>query len=101
LNIVAVGATNGLRAWDRTNLSTAVLLWDYSAGGDMRGLASKSTTTWFLAGRYSVAEFIKFHFEVANTAQLTYTASSNNNSGLTWYINTAYIMQASYWASVC
>jgi hypothetical protein len=91
LNIILVSA-NGLRAWDRTNLSTAVLLWDYTAGGDIRGVASKSTTTWFLGGRFSVAEFIKFHFEAANTAQLTYTAVTTNNFGLTWYINTAYIM---------
>jgi hypothetical protein len=55
LNIVVTGTTNGLRGWDRTNLSTAVLLWNYSAGGNMRGLASKSTTTWFLAGRNTVA----------------------------------------------
>jgi hypothetical protein len=91
LNIVAVGDTDGLRGWDRTNLSTAVLLWNYTAGGDIVGLASKSTTTWFLGGRHLVAEFIKFHFEVANAVQLTYTASSTSNHGLIWYINTAYI----------
>jgi hypothetical protein len=42
---------NGIRGWDRTNLSTAVLLWDYTAAGNIVGLASKSTTTWFLGGR--------------------------------------------------
>jgi hypothetical protein len=58
----------------------------------MKALASKSTTTWFLGGRRDVAEFIKFHFESANTVQLTYTASNIINDALTWYINTAYIM---------
>jgi hypothetical protein len=58
----------------------------------MLGLASKSTTTWFLAGRASATEFIKFHFEVVDTAQLTYTANTTINFALTWYINTAYIM---------
>jgi hypothetical protein len=57
----------------------------------MRGLASKSTTTWFLGGR-SASRFIKFHFEVANAVQLTYTTSNVSNRGFTWYINTAYIM---------
>jgi hypothetical protein len=54
----------------------------------MRALASKSTTTWFLAGRGTIAEFIKFHFETVNTVQLTYTSSGINVHGLTWYINT-------------
>jgi hypothetical protein len=67
----------------------------------MTGLASKSTTTWFLATLGNAAYFIKFHFEVVNIAQLTYTTSSNNNAALTWYINTAYIIQASNSASVC
>jgi hypothetical protein len=57
----------------------------------MRGLASKSTTTWFLSG-LDDAMFYRHHFEVANTIQLTYTASNIFNYGLTWYINTAYIM---------
>jgi hypothetical protein len=61
----------------------------------MIGLASKSTTTWFLGGRDLGASFFKFHFEVANTVQLTYTSSSNNNYGFNWFINTAYIMSAS------
>jgi hypothetical protein len=60
----------------------------------MGGLASKSTTTWFLAGRLSAAEFIRFQFEVVDTVQLTYTAVSSVNEGLTWYINTVYIMSA-------
>jgi hypothetical protein len=55
MNIVAAANTEGLRGWDRTNLSTAPLLWNYSAGGDIRGLASKSTTTWFLGGRDTAA----------------------------------------------
>jgi hypothetical protein len=55
LNIVVTGETQGIRAWDRTNLSTAVLLWNYSAGGVMVGLASKSTTTWFLGGNNTLA----------------------------------------------
>jgi hypothetical protein len=50
LNIVVVGQTNGVRGWDRTNLNTAVLLWNYSAVAHMVGSASKSTTTWFLGG---------------------------------------------------
>jgi hypothetical protein len=56
----------------------------------MCGLASKSTTNWFLAGRQDVAEFIRFQFDVINTAQLTY-AVNTWNLGLTWFINTAYI----------
>jgi hypothetical protein len=40
----------------------------------MRGLASKSTTTWFLAGRDGATEFIRFHFEAANTVQLTFSS---------------------------
>jgi hypothetical protein len=47
---VATATINGLRGWDRTDLSTAPNIWSYSSGGDMRGLASKSTTTWFLGG---------------------------------------------------
>ena len=50
MNIVAAGNGDGLRAWDRANLSTATLLWNYPTGGNMSGLASKSTTTWFLGG---------------------------------------------------
>jgi hypothetical protein len=62
----------------------------------MIGLASKSTTTWFLGGRDgTVAEFIKFHFETANAPQLTYTANGNSCRGLAWYISTAYIVSAS------
>jgi hypothetical protein len=95
LNIVASADTNGLRGWDRTNFSTASNLWAYSAGGNMQGLASKSTTTWFLGGRHSAAQFIKSHFEIANTAQLTYIADNWYNHGSTWYLNTVYIMQAS------
>ena len=57
-------------------------------------------TTWFLGGR-QIAQFIKFHFEVVDTAQLTYTASNTGNNALSWYVNTAYIMQASNDASVC
>jgi hypothetical protein len=66
----------------------------------MQGLASKSTTTWFLGG-CSAVEFIKFHFEVVDTVQLTYTTSSTVNYGLNWYINTAYIMTASDGGTVC
>jgi hypothetical protein len=55
LNIAAVAYNDGLRGWDRTNLNTAVLFWSYTVGGHMSGLASKSTTTWFLGGRDSVA----------------------------------------------
>jgi hypothetical protein len=90
LNIIASGDT-ALKGWDRTNLSTAPLLWNYT-GGVIMGLASKSTTTWFLGGRSNTFNFIKFHFELANTVQLTYTVSNTNNHGLTWYINTAYII---------
>jgi hypothetical protein len=57
----------------------------------MYGLASKVTTTWFLAG-LNAAQFIKFHFEAVNTVQLAYTATGNTNSGLTWHINSAYII---------
>jgi hypothetical protein len=92
LNIVVAAFTNGVRGWDRTNLSTAPLLWNYTAGGDMRGLASKPTTTWFLGGRSSMAQFYKFHFEVADNAQLTYATSDVFNMGFTWYMNSAYIM---------
>jgi hypothetical protein len=66
----------------------------------MMGLASKSTTTWFLGGR-STFNFIKFHFESVGIVQLAYTASNNANFGLSWYINTAYVMQASFSGSVC
>jgi hypothetical protein len=66
----------------------------------MSGLASKSTTTWFLAGRDPV-EFIKFHFEAANTVKLTYTVSATTNHGLAWSINTAYIMAAPRSAIIC
>jgi hypothetical protein len=52
LNIVATG-NQGLRGWDRTNLSTAVLLWVQS--GVIKGLASKSKTTWFVAGSDALA----------------------------------------------
>jgi hypothetical protein len=55
LNILVAGDSNGLRGWDRTDFNTAALLWNYSAGGEIRGLASKSTTTWFLAGRDDAA----------------------------------------------
>jgi hypothetical protein len=79
LNIVAVGDNEGLRGWARTNLSIASNIWAYTVGGNMFGLASKSTTTWFLASCRNIPEFIKFHFEVANTAQLTYTASGADN----------------------
>jgi hypothetical protein len=41
---------NSVRGWDRTNLSTAPNLWNYSAVNTIRGLASKPGTTWFLAG---------------------------------------------------
>jgi hypothetical protein len=101
LKIVAVGYVNGLRGWDRTNLNTAASLWSYTASGDISGLASKSTTNWFLGGRQDAAEFIKFHFEVVDIVQLTYTTSNTDNRGLTWYINTAYIMQSSYNAAIC
>jgi hypothetical protein len=102
LNIVTASNTaSGVRGRDRSNLSTATLLWSYTAAGSMIGLASKSTTTWFLGGRSSIAQFYKFHFEVANTVQLTYTSSGNDNSGLAWYINTAYIISASGAGSVC
>jgi hypothetical protein len=94
LNIIVAG-DEGLKGWGRTNLNTAVLLWNYTVGGLMRGLASKSTTTWFLGGRRDAPQFIKFHFEVVDTVQLTYTASNTWNLGLTWYINSVYIMQAS------
>jgi hypothetical protein len=57
----------------------------------MGGLASKSTTTWFLAGRDLTAQFIKFHFEIVNTIQLAYISAGLYNSALTWLINTAYI----------
>jgi hypothetical protein len=50
LNIVVSGNT-GLKAWDRTNLGTAALLWNSAAS--VFGLACKSTTTWFLTGRGS------------------------------------------------
>jgi hypothetical protein len=60
----------------------------------MKGLASKSTTTRFLGGRENASEFIKFHFEVVDTVQLTYTACEWRNNALGWYINTAYIMSA-------
>jgi hypothetical protein len=59
----------------------------------MRGLASKSATTWFLAG-LDVAQFLKFHFESVNTVQLTYTATGTNNAALTWLITTSYFLQA-------
>jgi hypothetical protein len=77
LNIAAVG-NEGLRAWDRTDLSNAPLIWNYT-GGDMRGVASKSTTTWFLGGRDTATEFYKFHFEVINAVQLTYATTGTGN----------------------
>jgi hypothetical protein len=61
----------------------------------MHGLASKSTTTWFLAGRDTVAEFYLCHFQTVNLLQITYTTSGTSNNALTWFINTVYIMQAS------
>jgi hypothetical protein len=67
----------------------------------MYALASKSTTTWFLGSRNAAVEFYKFHFEVVDTVQLTYIPIGTVNRALTWYINTAYIMTASYSASVC
>ena len=50
MNIVATSATS-LRGWDRTTFNTASNIWNYTAGSFMIGLASKSTTTWFLGGR--------------------------------------------------
>ena len=67
----------------------------------MRGLASKSTTTWFLAGRDGATEFIRFHFEIVNTIQLTFSSVDQYNHAFTWYINTAYIMAAPSGGSVC
>jgi hypothetical protein len=58
----------------------------------MCGLASKSTTTWFLGGRLSVAEFYLCYFQTVNAVQLTYIASDIYNQALTWFINTAYII---------
>jgi hypothetical protein len=67
----------------------------------MRGLASKSTTTWFLGGRDVVAEFYKFHFEVVGAVQLTYTMIGLYIHGLSWYINTSYIISAASGGNVC
>jgi hypothetical protein len=50
LHIIGSAYTNGVRGWDRSNFNTSSDLWNYSAGGGMYGLASKSTTTWFLGG---------------------------------------------------
>jgi hypothetical protein len=67
----------------------------------MCGLAFKLASTWFLGGRGgpSAAFFFKFHFETANTIQLTYTAGSNWTHGLAWFINTAYIIYVSHFSS--
>jgi hypothetical protein len=76
LNIVGGANTDGIRGWDRTNLSTAPNIWSYSANGDIRSLASKSTSTWFIGGRGSAGtQVYRFHFEVVNTLQLSYTAN--------------------------
>jgi hypothetical protein len=58
----------------------------------MFGLASKSATTWFLGSVWQIDFFYKFHFETVNTIQLTYASSGGVNYGLTWFINTAYII---------
>jgi hypothetical protein len=94
LHIIGTGNFDGVRGWDRTNINTNPGLWHYSAGYHMAGLASKSTTTWFLGGRLTVAEFIRFHFETPDTAQLTYVANSNENRAVNWFINTAFITSA-------
>jgi hypothetical protein len=59
----------------------------------MRGLASKSKTTWFLASPDDPFIY-KCHFETPNVLQLIYVPSSQWNHGITWFINTAYIMYA-------
>ena len=92
LHIIAAGGSD-MRGWDRTNLSTAPDLWLYNAGGTKRALGSKSTTTWFLVGIDGAATFYKFHFETANTIQLTYASTNLYNHALTWFINTFYIIQ--------
>jgi hypothetical protein len=40
-----------MKGWDRTNLSTAIVIWH--AGTVFRSIASKSGTTWFLTGNAS------------------------------------------------
>jgi hypothetical protein len=64
----------------------------------MYGLASKSRTTWFLAGVDSASASHKMHFETPNVVQLTYAAAGNGLAGLTWFINTAYHTHGTYWS---
>jgi hypothetical protein len=65
LNVVAI-ATSGIRGWDRSAFNTAPNLWDHSVSGIIIGLASKSTTTWFLAGA-NAAFFYLCYFETVNS----------------------------------
>jgi hypothetical protein len=65
----------------------------------MYGLASKSKTTWFLAGGDSGLAAYKMHFETPNTIQITYVSAENGLAGLTWFINTAYHTHGTYWSA--
>jgi hypothetical protein len=71
-----VTSDGGMVGLDRSNLSTVPFVWNYAPSG-MRGLASKSRTTWFLGGS-SALNFYKFHFELTGTTQLTYSTDSGN-----------------------
>jgi hypothetical protein len=101
LNIVIVGFTQGVRGWDRSDLLNNIMLWDYTASGHIRGVASKVATTWFITGRGAAAEVFRFRFEIANTIQLTFVTNNADIHACTWYINTAYIISASTIGSSC
>jgi hypothetical protein len=56
-----IGGDTYIRGWDRTVHNTAPYLWNYDAPKVIVSIASKTTTTWFLAGTYH-AIFYKGYF---------------------------------------